>query len=193
MQPYDGTEAFIDVLNANGVEHVFFNPGGEMGPLLATISKFRVQGKPAPKLILCLDESVALTAAHGHYMISGRPQVVMVHAELGTLQLGGALHNAQGGRVPVILWAGKIPTAKRVNWKDEPYDQGMSVRNCVKWDHHIDSDENIRDVLQQAFRTALTEPCGPVYLCYSRDVPMKQIDKVSIPKSGGGPIMSYRP
>jgi acetolactate synthase-1/2/3 large subunit len=193
MDQYDGTEAFIEVLNANGVEHIFFNPGGEMGALLATISKFRMQGKPAPRLILCLDESVALTAAHGHYMISGRPQVVMVHAELGTLQLGGALHNAQGGRVPVILLAGRIPTGRRVNWKKEPYDQGMSVRNCVKWDQDIESDDNIRDLLQQAFRTALTEPCGPVYLCYARDVPMKKIDKISIPRADAGPIMAAPP
>ena len=193
MDQYDGTEAFVDVLNANGVEHIFLNPGGEMGPLLATISKFRMQGMPAPRLILCLDESVALTAAHGHYMISGRPQVVMVHAELGTLQLGGALHNAQGGRVPVILMAGRIPTGQRANWKKEPYDQGMSVRNCVKWDHNIDSDDNIRDVLQQAFRTALTEPCGPVYLSYARDVPLKKIDKISIPRADAVPIMAAPP
>ena len=103
MDKYDGTEAFIDVLNANGVEHIFVNPGGEMGALLATITRFRMEGKPTPQLILCLDESVALTAAHGHYMISKKPQVVMVHAELGTLQLGGALHNVQWGRVPVIM------------------------------------------------------------------------------------------
>ena len=103
MEKYQGIEAFIDVLNANGVEHIFFNPGGEQGPILATISKYRISGKPAPRLILCLDESVALTAAHGHYMVSGRPQVVMVHSELGTLQVGGALHNVQWGRVPVII------------------------------------------------------------------------------------------
>ena len=30
MDQYDGTEAFIDVLNANGVEHIFLNPGGEI-------------------------------------------------------------------------------------------------------------------------------------------------------------------
>ncbi len=190
MTEYRGTEAFIDVLNANGVEHIFFNPGGEMGPLLTTISKFRIEGKPTPQLILCLDESVALTAAHGHYMISGRPQVVMVHAELGTLQLGGALHNAQGGRIPVILWAGMAAADQRVNWKNEPYDQGMSVRNCVKWDHHIDSNESMSDILQKAFQTALTEPCGPVYLSYSWDIYMKEIDKIPISRSNGVAISS---
>src|SRR4030042_2408382 len=101
MEQYQGAEAFIEVLNANGVEHIFFNPGGEQAAIQATIAKFRLSGKRTPRLILCLDESVAMTAAHGHYMVSGRPQLVMVHAELGTQQVGGALHNAQWGRIPV--------------------------------------------------------------------------------------------
>ncbi len=193
MEQYAGVEAFIEVLNANGVEHIFFNPGGEMGPILATIAKYRVSGKPAPRLILCLDESVALTAAHGHYMVSGRPQLVMVHAELGTLQLGGALHNAQWGRVPVILWAGSMAGGKRVNWKKEPFDQGLMVRNCVKWDHEIAAHENIQDVLQKAFRIAYTEPCGPVYLTYPRDILTRKIDKVPISPSARASVYSGAP
>ena len=193
MEKYQGVEAFIDVLNANGVEHIFFNPGGEQGPTLATVAKYRVSGKPTPRLILCLDESVALTAAHGHYMVSGRPQVVMVHAELGTLQVGGALHNVQWGRIPVILWAGSMAGGQRVNWKKEPYDQGLMMRNCVKWDHEIGADENIRDVLQQAIKTAFTEPCGPVYISYPRDTLTKEIDKVPIPPSARESVYSSAP
>jgi len=183
MEKYDGAEAFIAELNAHGVEHIFFNPGGEQGALLATIAKYRLLGKPCPRLVLCLDESVALTAAHGHYMISGRPQVVLVHAELGTLQLGGALHNVQWGRVPVIILAGAMPAGERVNWKNEPYDQGMSLRNCMKWDCIIGADENIHDVLEKAFDIAFTEPCGPVYLGFPREIIAEQIDKKDIPQA----------
>lgn len=193
MEQYAGVEAFIEVLNANGVENIFFNPGGEQGPTLATIAKYKVSGKPSPRLILCLDESVAMTAAHGHYMVSGRPQLVMVHAELGTLQVGGALHNAQWGRIPVILWAGSMAGGQRVNWKKEPYDQGLMVRNCVKWDHEIDTNENIRDVLQKAFQIAYTEPCGPVYLTYPRDTLTKKIDKVPIAPSARASLYSGAP
>lgn len=180
MEKYQGTEAFIEVLNANNVEHIFFNPGGDLAPIQAAIMKCSRLGKQTPKLILCLDESVALTAAHGHYMVSGRPQVVMVHSELGTQQVGGALHNAQWGRIPVILWAGSAAAPRRTNWKKEPYDQGGIVRNSVKWDHEISSGEDIHDILQQAFNIAFTEPYGPVYLSYVRDVLTKEIDKVTL-------------
>lgn len=193
MEVYSATEAFIDVLNTNRVEKIFFNAGGEQAALLATIARFRLEGRRCPQLIACLDESVALAAAHGHYMVSGRPQVVMVHAELGTMQLGGALHNVQGGRVPVILWAGTMTAPLRTNWKKEPYDQGMIVRNCVKYDHLIGKEENVRDVLQQAFRIALTEPCGPVYLCYSREIWGQKIEKTPLPQTGGASIFTNAP
>ena len=180
MERYNGAEAFIEVLNANGVECIFFNPGGDMAPIQAAIMKYRGLGKRAPQLVLCLHESVALTAAHGHYMVSGRPQVVMVHSELGTQQIGGALHNAQWGRIPVILWAGLAAGPQRTNWKKEPYDQGGIVRNSVKWDHEISSAGDIPNILQQAFNIAFTEPYGPVYLSYARDVLARETANVTL-------------
>ncbi len=177
MEQYEGAEAFIEVLNANGIEHIFFNPGGDTAPIQAAILKYAALGKKAPKLVMCLHESVAMSAAHGHYMVSGRPQVVMVHSEPGTQQVGGGLHNAQWGRIPVILWAGLAAAPQRVTWRQEPYDQGAMARNCVKWDHEVSPDEDIHDVLQQAFNVALAEPCGPVYLTYSREMLRNKIDR----------------
>jgi acetolactate synthase I/II/III large subunit len=182
MEQYTGNEAFIEVLNANGVEEIFINPGGDIAPVQTEIMKYKVMGKKAPRLVLCLDESVALSAAHGHYMVSGKPQVVMVHTELGTQQLGGALHNAQWGRVPVIIWCGTFAAPQRVTWKNDPYDQGSIVRNNVKWDHELTADEDIHTVLQHAFDTAMREPCGPVYLSYAREVLTKKFDKATLKK-----------
>lgn len=174
MEKYVMAEAFIDALTANGVECIFFNPGIDNVPVLETLSKYRESGKPSPRGILCLDEFVAMTAAHGHYMASGRPQAVSIHSELGTLQVGGALHNAQWGRVPVVLFAETLGPIQRVNWRQEPFDQGSMVRNFVKWDHLLGNNEDIRDVLQEAFRIATTDPCGPVYLTLPRETIWKK-------------------
>ncbi len=194
MEKYEGAEAFIEVLNAHSVENIFFNPGSATTPIQIAISKYRTAGKRAPRLILCLDESLTMTAAHGHYMVTGRPQVAMAHCELGTQRVGGALLNAQFGRVPVILWAGlQHPQSPRVNWKQEPYDQGLIVRNSVKWDHQIGSDENIHDVLQKAFQTAYTEPYGPVYLSFPMAILKEKIDKVKIPPSARTAVSSAAP
>lgn len=194
MEQYEGAEAFVEVLNAHGVENIFFNPGSATVPIQVTISKFRAAGKRTPRLVLCLDESLAMTAAHGHYMVSGQPQVVMAHCELGTQRVGGALLNAQFGRIPVILWAGlQLPGVPRVNWKQEPYDQGLIVRNSAKWDHQISSDEDIHDVLRKAFQIAYTEPCGLVYLAFPPSILTEKIDKVKIPPSAVAPLPSTAP
>jgi acetolactate synthase-1/2/3 large subunit len=193
MEKYQRAEAFVEVLNANGVECVFFNPGSAIAPIQVAFLKYKAAGKRTPKLVLCLDESVAMAAAHGHYMVSGRPQMVMVHDELGTLQVGGAMHNVQWGRIPVILWAGKTPSYQRLDWQREPFDICRTMRSCVKWDHMIDSGEDIHDVLQQAFRTAFTEPCGPVYLSYPQEILAEEVNRVPVPTSAPVAISSAAP
>lgn len=194
MEKYEGAEALVEILNAYGVENIFFNPGSVTTPIQATISKYREVGKRAPRLVLCLDESLTMTAAHGHYMVSGQPQFAMVHCELGTQRVGGALLNAQFGRIPVILWAGlQLPSSPRVNWKKEPYDQGLIARNSVKWDHQLNSKENIHEVLQKAFQIAFTEPCGLVYLSFPIDILTQKIDKEEIPQAAGTVISTTEP
>ncbi|UCD08743.1 MAG: thiamine pyrophosphate-requiring protein [Dehalococcoidales bacterium] len=177
MEQYTGAEAFLEICNANGIENIFFNPGGEFASINAAVLKYYALGKPAPKLSVCLHESVALTAAYGHYMVSGKPQVVLVHSELGTQQVAGALHNAQWGRIPVVLMAGIAAAPSRTNWKGEPYYQGLMTRNSVKWDYEIKPDEDIHEILQKAINISLSEPRGPVYLSYTRDILMKRIDR----------------
>jgi len=169
MTEYGTIKTIIDVLNANGVEFLFFNPGIDNVPLLETVSQYRASGKKAPRSILCLDEFVAMNAAHGNYMASGRPQAVSVHSELGVLQIGGALHNAQWGKVPVVFFTEIQGPPERTDWRGEAFDQGTMVRNFVKWDHQYNVGENIPDLFYKAFQIATTEPCGPVYLALPRE------------------------
>jgi acetolactate synthase I/II/III large subunit len=170
MEDYGNVRALIDVMNASGVEHVFFNPGIDNVPVLETLSGLRARGEPSPRGILCLDEFVAMTAAHGNWMASGRPQAVSVHSELGTLQLGGSLHNAQWGRVPVVFFTETQGPPQRTDWCGDTFDQGKMVRSFVKWDYCLAPGEDVAGVFQEAFRVAATEPCGPVYLNLPREV-----------------------
>src|SRR3972149_12251414 len=119
----EGAEAFVDTLNAHGVDHIFLNPGIDTTPVQGAIARRRALGKPTPRVILCPDESVVFNAAHGYAMVSGRPQVVMVYTDVGTLQVGGGVTNTQKSRTPIILCAGR-GSANRLNWRQQPYDQG---------------------------------------------------------------------
>ena len=94
-----GAEAFVELLNANDVDYIFLNPGTDTFPVQEAISRLVSEKRRFPELVLCPDESVAMSAAHGYFQVTGRAQVVLVHVDAGTLQVGGALHNAQRGRI----------------------------------------------------------------------------------------------
>jgi acetolactate synthase-1/2/3 large subunit len=168
MYPNEGAEAFIESLNTHGVDRIFLNPGIDIVPLQGAVAKYRALGRKSPRIILCPHESVAVAAAHGAAMVSGKPQVVALFQDIGTLQAGGAIPNLRYGRMPVILCAGRNPTPNRVNWLEDPCDQRRLVRDYVKWDYEVRVDEDISSVLEEAFKIALGEPAGPVYLSIPR-------------------------
>ena len=178
MAEYKSGEALIEVLNAHGVDKVFINPGFEFIDVMSNVAAARVENKKSPQLVLCLDEAVTASAAYGNYMVSGKPQVVMVHSELGSLQLGANLLNLQWGKVPAVILASyQEIEAQRTLWNGQPYDQGSIVRNSVKYDRRLKGDEDLHEVLAEAFTIACTEPTGPVYLCFPMNYLYKVIGK----------------
>ncbi len=191
LSEVEGAEVFVELLNANNVDYIFLNPGTDIAPIQEAAAKFKALGKRTPEIVLCLHETIAMEAAIGHFMVSGRPQVVLVHGDLGTQQVGGALHNAQRARAAVILCAGRAATIgiegkrggrnQRREWLQDTLDQSGTVRNYVKWDYMLWTTENISEVVQRAFQVATTEPCGPVYLTFPREVLMEKVAQVAIP------------
>lgn len=175
-----GSEVFIDTLNDLGVENIFLNPGIDLVPVLGTIATYRTRERKAPRVVLCTDESVAVAAAHGYAMETGRPQVVMVFQDVGLLQGGGAIVNLKYGRVPVILCSGANSTPDRRDWTGEQADQRKIARDYVKWDHEIAANEDISSVLKEAFRVASAEPAGPVYLSIGNGVLMGKPGKAQV-------------
>ena len=181
-----GAEAFVELLNANGVDYIFLNPGTDTYAIQEAVCKFKALDKRTPEIVLCLHESVAMAAAHGYFMVSGKPQVVFVHADLGPQQVGGALHNAQRGRAGVVLCSGRVPSSidnrlNQVHWLQEQFDQAGVVRNYVKWEYELRTNDNIHHVVQRAFQVASSEPCGPVYLCMPTDLLAEKMTGVRIP------------
>ena len=74
----NGAEAFLELLNANNVDYIFMNPGTGSSSIQEALSKYKALGKRAPKAILCLHEFVAMSAAHGYFMVSGKPHIIFI-------------------------------------------------------------------------------------------------------------------
>lgn len=181
----EGAQAIVELLNQHGVECVFINPGTDTFPVQEAIARLQAQGRPTPRVVLCLHEYVAMSAAHGHAMISGRPQLVLVHVDVGTQNVGGAFHNAQRGRVGVVVCAGRAPLTwegelrggrdTHIHWVQEQMDQAGIVRQFVKWDYEVRRNENLQHVVGRAFQVAASEPAGPVYLQLPRELLMEAV------------------
>jgi acetolactate synthase I/II/III large subunit len=186
----NGAEGFIELLNVNHVDYIFLNPGTDTTPIQEAIAHLRSSGSPTPQVILCTHETVALAAAHGYFLATGRPQVVLVHVDVGTQNIGGALHNAQRSRIGVVICAGRSPSifegerpgsrSMGIMWWQEQRDQAGIVRNFTKWDYELRFNENAHHVIQRAFQVASTEPCGPVYLTLPREVLVEKITNVKM-------------
>ncbi|RSL54657.1 hypothetical protein CEP53_007364 [Fusarium sp. AF-6] len=52
---------------------------------------------------------VAMSMADGFARVTGQPQAVIVHVDVGTQALGCAVHNASVGRTPLLIFSGLSP------------------------------------------------------------------------------------
>jgi len=159
----EGHEAILQAIAANGTDYIFYNGGTDIYCFVEGIAKAKALGRPTPEIITCLHESAAMAMAHGHFMVSRKPQVVMVHVDVGTQQVGGALHNAWRGQAGIIFMAGMYNKDGMI-MLDQTLDMAGIVRGYTKWEFEFYTHENIGKVMHRAYRIANSEPCGPVYL-----------------------------
>ncbi|MFX3708001.1 hypothetical protein ACJBPT_11225, partial [Streptococcus suis] len=59
--------------------------------------------------------------------------------------------------------------SQNIHWRQESRDQGNIVREFVKWDYEVRTNQNLSAVVSRAFKIAMSEPRGPVYLTLPRE------------------------
>lgn len=185
-----GAEALVQLFVANGVEYLFYNPGTDTAPIQEALVSLSQAGERIPTLVPCLYENVALAAAHGYFLVTRRPQVVVVHVDVGTQNLGGNVHDAQRGQGGVVIVAGRSPYTidgtvpgardRSIQWQQDEPDQIGIVRNYVKWAQELGRPDTLRYLIPRAFQVAASEPSGPVYMTMAREVMMASVDDVSL-------------
>ncbi|MDG6905782.1 MAG: thiamine pyrophosphate-requiring protein [Nitrososphaerota archaeon] len=188
-----GADAFLEVLRSlPGVDYIFADVGTDHAPLVEALAKSKVFGKSFPKIITAPHEIVAAAMAMGYYCASGKPQLVLVHTVPGTLQAHGMVGNSFSAQIPFILVAGRTPITEfgvfggksiAIHWTQESRDQGSLIRDYVKWDFEHRTNVQLVDIVYRAYRVAMTEPRGPVYLIFPRETWSEKIDpNFEIPK-----------
>ena len=163
-----------------GVRYFFTNLGSDHPAFIEAFALLNARGEDMPKIIVCPHEMTALSAAHGYAMITRQPQVVLVHVDVGTQNLGGSVTNAARGRVPAIIIAGRSPVTTRgdrtgarsefIHYTQDAPNQHEIVAQYMKWSYELRAPEMLGPVLLRARQLAATAPEGPVYITGAREV-----------------------
>lgn len=196
---YTTSTAFLEALQEAGVSYLFANLGSDHPAMIESLAEAKKKGKELPQVIICPNEMVALSAAHGYAQITGKPQAVIIHVECGTQNLGGAIHNAAKGRVPVLIFAGASPFSQEgelrgsrnefIHWIQDVFDQRGITRGYTKYNNEIRTGKNVKQLVHRALQFANSEPKGPVYLMGAREVMEEEVEPISIDTSVWEPIM----
>ena len=185
-----GAEAFLEQVRALGVvRYLFANTGTDHGPLIEALAKSAKEDPNDIQPIVVPHELAAVSMAHGYYNVTQKPQMVLVHTLPGTANALGGIINANSSNVPLFLVAGRTPItegelrggkSQNIHWRQESRDQGNIVREFVKWDYEVRTNQNLAAVVSRAYKIAMTEPRGPVYLNLPREWLCEQLESTQI-------------
>ena len=182
-------QAYLEVLRARGIKYFFGNSGTDFGPVIDALARFGAEKKIHPTPITVPHEFVAVSMAQGYAMITGEPQVVMVHVIVGTGNASAAVMNASRLNVPMLFSAGRTPLTEEglrgsrsnfIHWGQESFDQGGLLREFTRWDYELRNGDQVETVVDRALEMALGTPQGPVYLTLPREVLAQKMDSITI-------------
>ena len=182
----EGTEVLLAAAAANGVEKIFFNGGTDNFHFMEHVAKFKALGRPTPDLVLTAHEHTGLCAAMGYFQWTRKPQLLVVHVALGTMQPGGAWEEAWKTKAGVVVLAGTpgqttknelgYTTRNGIQFTQEVYNQEAILGSYAKWDYKIERIENAALIMNRAFQMAGSEPCGVSYLTYPMEVALAPLN-----------------
>ena len=190
--PEWGSDLIMDLLRQLDVEYATLVPGNTFRGIHDSAVNYTANRRP--ELILCNHEMITVAMARGYTKATGRPMAVILHNVVGLINASLTIYDAWCDRVPVLILGGSEPrdAAKRggaSGWYHGANIQGNFVRGFTKWDDEPASVASIPESLLRAYRLAVTEPAGPVYVNFDMEL---QEEKLAQPHAMPD-VRRYRP
>jgi acetolactate synthase I/II/III large subunit len=162
------SDVIVDLIKQFGFPYIALNPGASYRGLHDSLVNY---GGNNPPMLLCQHEKIAVQIAHGYAKATGKPMVAIVHDVVGLLHATMGIYYAYVDRAPVFVIGatGPMDESKRrpfIDWIHTANVQGEQVRHYVKWDYQPGSIEGVPDSFARAYAAMMTEPQGPIYMCY---------------------------
>ncbi|MCC6831486.1 MAG: thiamine pyrophosphate-binding protein [Thermoleophilia bacterium] len=161
----DTAEWLLRALAAEGVTHLFGNPGSTELPLLDALPR-----QHQLRYVLGLHEAAVMGMADGYAQASGRIAAVNVHVQPGIANAVSGVLNAARARTPLLVTVGQQVTALRDAAPFLGGDVLGPVAGLVKWSGEVSRASELPDAMRAAVRAARTPPRGPVLLSLPMDV-----------------------
>ena len=160
-----GHEAIVRQFLANGIDHMFGNPGTVEQGFLDTLSDI-----PEMKYILTLQESIAVLCADGYARARFKPALVQIHSSPGLGNAIGNLYQAKKGQSPLVVIGGDAGIKYQAMDAQMAADLVAMAEPVTKWSAMVQHPTSLLRMLRRAIKVASTPPYGPVYLCLPEDI-----------------------
>ncbi len=170
-----GHDVFMESLLAQGVRHLFGNPGTTESPLIGSLARY-----PALSYVLALHEGVAIGAASYYAQAGGGTGVVNLHVAPGLGNAIGMIYGALRANSPMVLTAGQQDTRLRLRDPLLGHDLVAMAAPVVKWSVQAETADEIAPIIRRAFKTAHDPPSGPVFVSLPIDVMEQQTDIAAV-------------
>jgi thiamine pyrophosphate-dependent acetolactate synthase large subunit-like protein len=118
--------------------------------------------------------------AHGYARVLNRPGLCMTASGPGTLNLGTGLATSLVDCTPVVAMGGSSPLSEWGTGAFQEFDQVAAMRPLVKWAERVYETRRIPELVNKAFKMAVSGKPGPVYLDLPGDIPHQQVDESTI-------------
>jgi benzoylformate decarboxylase len=160
-----GRSAFLSLLEDEGIDILFGNPGSTELPIMAAL-----HDHPDLQYVLGLQESIVVSMADGYSRASNRLSAANVHVAPGLGNAMGSLFNAKWYGSPVILTAGQQEQGHSLH---DPMLYAPLVpiaEPLVKWAVEVTRLQDLPQIMRRAAKVALTPPTGPVFISLPGDI-----------------------
>ena len=160
-----GREAFLALLESEGVTHLFGNPGTTELPIMAALPD-----RPAMTYVMALQEALVVAMADGFSRASGTLSACNVHVAPGLGNAMGSLFNANWMGSPIVVTAGQQEQGHGLT---EPMLYAPLVpiaQPLVKWAVEVNRLQDLPRIVRRAAKVAMTPPTGPVFISLPGDV-----------------------
>jgi acetolactate synthase-1/2/3 large subunit len=186
MAEVHGGHLVVKALEREGVTHLFTLCGGHIDKILDALDKSPI------RVIDVRHEQAAAMMAQGWSIATGTLGVCLVTAGPGLTNAVTGVVDAMASHIPMLVISGRSPRKENDLGALQDIDQAALMRSITKATFIVNDTHRIPEYIASAFRHALSDRPGPVYLEIPVDVLGGKVELEAVPFPAVGRT-DYRP